>query len=180
MKGSGNVSFFISPTPKCFFTKYNMTQAQQQVITAQIAELLQSKPHLFLANIQVDVNNNITVQLDGDTGVLISDCVQLSRALYAYIEENNVFENNDFGLEVSSFGVDESLLLPRQYIKNIGRSLSIITNNEVAYTGKITAATNDWVSLIITEGKGKKSTTEEKTFNIPELTTAIVQVSFKD
>jgi ribosome maturation factor RimP len=55
--------------------------------------------------------------LDGDNGVLVDDCIFISRA----IEHNLDREEQDFSLEVTSCGATSPLQFPRQYNKHIGR-----------------------------------------------------------
>ena len=62
-----------------------------------------------------------------------------------------------FSLEVSSPGLDEPLKLLRQYIKNIGREVEVITNDEVKKEGRLTAVTEEKINIEYTEGKGKKA-----------------------
>ena len=63
---------------------------------------------LFLVSIKITKNNVITITIDGDNGVKISDCVNVSK----YVEktlENNTEEN--FELNVTSFGLEEYFTL---------------------------------------------------------------------
>ena len=68
----------------------------------------------FLVDVSVSAANQIKVQLDGDQGITIERCVEVSKA----IEQSFDREVQDFELEVSSAGLSESLRLPRQ----IGRA----------------------------------------------------------
>ena len=61
--------------------------------------------------------------IDGDNGVLVEDCMFVSRA----IEHNLDRETEDFSLEVSSVGATTPLVHKRQYKKHIGRILKIVT-----------------------------------------------------
>jgi ribosome maturation factor RimP len=66
--------------------------------------------------------------LDGDNGVSLQDCMDISRA----IEHNLDREEQDFSLEVASAGVSMPLKMSRQYKKNIGRNIKIQqTSNEI-------------------------------------------------
>ena len=71
-------------------------------------------------------DNTIRVVLDGDEGVNLQDCMNISRA----IEHNLDREEEDFSLEVTSAGAASPLELPRQYKKNIGRKLKVRTGEE--------------------------------------------------
>ena len=59
--------------------------------------------------------------LDGDNGVALQDCIDISRA----IENNLDREEQDFSLEVASVGVGSPLKMVRQYKKNVGRTVIV-------------------------------------------------------
>src|SRR5437868_6308385 len=108
----------------------------QKIIEDYIRELLLEREDVFLVEIKIKSGNNIAVFLDADNGITIDTCTRINRALYKKIEENALFANGDFSLEVSSSGVDEPLKLYRQYKKNIGRTIEVLLNNETKKQGK--------------------------------------------
>ena len=110
---------------------------------------------VFLVEAKVLPGNNIRVFLDADSGVTIDKCIKVNRALYKHLEESGLFPNNDFAIEVSSPGVDEPLKLHRQYNKNIGRTVEVTLLDETKKTGKLSAVSEDDISLEEAEGKGK-------------------------
>ncbi len=81
---------------------------------------------LFLVDLKIGKDNKTSVFIDGDNGVTIQNCIDLSRK----IESNFDREVEDFELSVFSSGVGEPLKLNRQYKKNIGRNIEVITNEE--------------------------------------------------
>ena len=87
---------------------------------------LEEFPSLFLIDLNINDANKIIVILDGDAGVQLQDCINISRA----IENNLDREEIDFALEVASAGISLPLKLVRQYHKNIGRILRIKTKSE--------------------------------------------------
>ena len=87
-----------------------------------VAEVLEGSDK-FLVDFVVQPGNRFTVYIDGDHGVTIQDCQSVSRSI-----ENNVdHEKEDFDLTVSSAGLDHPLKYERQYRKNIGQDLDVIT-----------------------------------------------------
>ena len=88
-------------------------------------EPLLDSTDMFIVNIKIKPTNNIKVFLDADGGLSIDKSARINRKLYAMIEENNLFPDGDFSLEVSSPGVDEPLTSVRQYKKNIGRTVAV-------------------------------------------------------
>ena len=102
-----------------------MALDKEQIITL-VNEGLQEDKSLFLIDLQISADNSIKVIIDGDRDLSISDCVNISRA----IEHNLDRELEDFSLEVASCGATEPLKYPRQYSKNLGRKLSVVTDND--------------------------------------------------
>ena len=129
----------------------------QKTIEDYINNLLPESEDVFLVEIKVNAGNNIIVFLDADNGVTIDTCIRINRALYKQIEENALFPNGDFALEVSSPGVEEPLKLHRQYRKNIGRTVEVLLNDETKKQGKLTEVNNDEIIIEETEGKAKKA-----------------------
>ena len=84
-----------------------------------LGKALEERPSLFLIDFTIGSDNTIRVVLDGDQGVNLQDCMDVSRA----IEHNLDREEEDFSLEVTSAGATSPLQLPRQFRKNVGRKL---------------------------------------------------------
>src|SRR5688500_8236674 len=97
------------------------TETQIQALTQKIETLLEGHPTHFLVEIRIKPTNNIKVFIDSDEGMPLSELIQYNRKLYKDIEENGMYPDGNFSLEVSSPGLDEPLKLHRQYKKNIGR-----------------------------------------------------------
>lgn len=90
----------------------------------------------FLVEVNVsDEHQFIEVLVDGDEGIDVDKCSELTRFLNnALVEENSEAEN--YSLSVSSPGLDNPLKLKRQYNKNVGRKLVVNTKNE-EFEGKL-------------------------------------------
>ena len=153
-------------------------QEKKLLIENQVVNLLLEEPTLFLVQIKIDAKNNIKVFLDGDMGITIGQCTSVNRALYPFIEENKLFPNDDFSLEVSSAGIDEPLTLERQYIKNIGRDLTVTTTDGSIQTGQLLQVVNNSIELEVKAGKGKKATINQVQIALADIKTAIVQIKF--
>jgi len=119
----------------------------------------------------------VIVLMDGDNGISIDACANMSRALSQHLDEMADLEES-YTLEVSTPGVDHTLKLNRQYPKNIGRSLRVKWADQQV-EGKLEQVSDLAISLVVVEGKGKKK--EEKKVIIPfsEIEKAFVLVSFK-
>ncbi|MBL7877085.1 MAG: ribosome maturation factor RimP [Cyclobacteriaceae bacterium] len=124
--------------------------------------------------------HKVSVFVDGDQGVTIDHCSDLSRALSEDLDKLDLIKDN-YTLEVGTPGVDHPLKLKRQYVKNINRSLKVQRIDKSSVTGKLTQVSETGLVLNAeTKVKGKK-TLEINSIEIPfsEIEKAIVMVSFK-
>ncbi len=119
----------------------------------------------------------ILVLLDGDQGITIDDCANLSRELSKAFDELKELEES-YMLEVSTPGLDQPLVLHRQFKKNIGRGLKVKLQDKIL-EGDLTEVFEQKIVLTQQQGSGKKK--EMKTIEIPfsEIEKAFVLVSFK-
>lgn len=135
----------------------------------------------FIVSITVSPANAIVVTLDGDNGIGIDSCVKINRL----IESNFDREKEDYELKVESAGVGSPLLLPRQYRKNIGRTLQLVKTDGEKLSGLLVEADDDVVVLEVkskvrVEGsKKKKELLQHFTVPYTEIKVAKVKVSFK-
>jgi len=140
---------------------------------------LEEKPDVFLIDLTITDAFKIIVTLDGDNGVTLQDCIDISRA----IENNLDREEVDFSLEVASGGVSAPLKLVRQYKKNIGRTLQVKTATETI-TAELVDANDDFITLTWTAREpkeiGKGKVTVEKRLELPyaDIKEAIVTITF--
>lgn len=152
--------------------------APQKAIENYLSILLQNSQDVFLVEVKINAGNNIQVYLDADNGITIDKCVKINRALYKQIEEDALFENGNFSLEVSSPGVDEPLKLNRQYKKNIGRTIEIQFNDDSKTEGKLALVNDDEISIEQKEGKGKKAINKNVTISFNQIKHTKVLVTF--
>ncbi len=94
---------------------------------------------LFIVSVAVRSDNRIRIFIDSDTHVLIEHCIVLSK----YIESQLDREVEDFEINVSSSGLDQPYKLSRQYIKNIGREVSVLLKDNNKTEGTLIAADKD-------------------------------------
>ncbi len=120
----------------------------------------------FVVGINIGTDNNIKVFIDGDNGVTIKNCIEVSR----YIEGSLDREDEDFELSVSSAGVDFPFVILRQYTNSLEKGVSIIKNDGEKVRGILKSADNDFISLleeIKRKNKKNKSTTYGEVITIP-------------
>ena len=129
----------------------------------------------FLVDVFIKTGNRIYIFIDGNHGVTISDCVEMSR----YIESQYDRETLDYELNVSSAGADQPIRLPRQYLKNIGRSLQVKVSEESSITGKLEAVDENGITVLVPGDKKKKTVAETLHLRYDEIMESKVIISFK-
>lgn len=108
------------------------------------------------SNVTQTANAKILVLIDGDNGITIDTCAEISRKLGETIETENLFESA-YLLEVSSPGLDYPLKLKRQYEKNKGRKVKVLANDDQLREGELLEVTDDKILIREeTREKGKK------------------------
>ena len=153
-------------------------EAQIKGIELRIKNLIQAEPALFLVEVRIKPINNIKVFIDGDQGVSIEKLVQYNRRLYKQLEEENLYPEGDFSLEISSPGLDEPLKMHRQYIKNIGRFIEVTDVEDLKREGKLISATEEEIKIEEIKGKGKKVETVQHTIPFSDIKTTRIQIKF--
>ena len=153
--------------------------AFREQVEKLLSDALAEKPSVFLIDLQITEGYKIIVTLDGDNGVTLQDCIDISRA----IEHNLDREEHDFSLEVASGGVSTPLKLVRQYKKNVGRTLKVKTA-----TGVIEARLAEaHDSHIVLEwearepkkvGKGKETVSKRLELPYADIVEAVVTITF--
>src|SRR6056300_1595450 len=149
----------------------------------QVKELLntalESRKDLFLIECKISGDNHISILLDGDEGVNLQSCVEVSRQ----IEHNLDRDVHDFSLEVASAGVGSPLQKTRQYVKNLGRKLRVEREAAPTLEGVLVDATDTDFTLEWKQrepkpvGKGKVTVTKKETLSYDEISSAKVLVN---
>ncbi len=127
----------------------------------------------FLVSMKITPDNRIFVDIDGDNGINIDDCIELSRTLEKQLNR----DEEDFELNVSSAGADAPLKMPRQYRRQIGRDLTVETFEGKSYEG--TLADCDEQRFTIRTKGSKKVAPQVLTFDYAGVKSAKVVLSFK-
>ena len=147
-----------------------------------IAEGLLPNDTLFIVEVTASLKRKpgkILVALDGDAGVSIEDCADLSRKLSEALDADTLVDDN-YVLEVSTPGLDQPLKLNRQYKKNIGRVLKVKLIDETKPAeGTLSGVSETGITLSQKSGKGKKSEDKDLTIPFSSIDKAFVTVSFK-
>ena len=97
----------------------------------------------FVVSIDISTANKISVEMDGDNGFPISECINFSRQ----IEKSFDREVEDFSLEVSSPGLNKPFRLTRQYLKNLNKPVVVKINEGDKVKGVLTFADDNKISV---------------------------------
>jgi len=95
----------------------------KEFIEQLVTDVLEEDAKLFLISLDFLPENKISIVIDGDEGVSLSECIRINRAVEGSLDR----EKEDFSMEVSTPDITKPLIVFRQFKKNIGRTLSVKT-----------------------------------------------------
>jgi len=90
------------------------------------------------------------------------------------LDEKQYF-GEKYTLDVSSPGIDRPLTFYRQYLKNIGRNVKVVLNDDSIQEGKLVKVEESEIQILIKE---KKKETESM-IQMNDIKEIYVQISFK-
>lgn len=152
----------------------------KEKIKQLVKEAIEENEELFLIELSFFDDNKILVEVDGDHGVSLKECMRISR----HVDSNLDREEEDFGLEVTSPDVANPLKVLRQYQKNIGRILTIKTKDNKRVEGTLKEADEKQVLLEWKArepkpiGKGKVTVVKTVEIAYKEIQEAKVKIIF--
>lgn len=150
-----------------------------------IEEKIADRPDLFIVDVKMHSSGLLTILMDGDQGIGIKDCADISRHVGFHLEEEDVIEQA-YHLEVSSPGLDTPLKLQRQYTKNLNRSLNVKLTDGTNHEGKLIAVDDQGITLSenmkpvkVAGEKNKKAQMIENNIPFDQIAETKVLISFK-
>jgi len=97
----------------------------------------------------------LRVTVDRESGVSIDDCAAVSRDLGAALDVEDLIVGR-YVLEVTSAGLDRPLKDKKDYMRNVGKLIKIVTAVKVegqnSLVGRLTSADDDYISLELAGG----------------------------
>ena len=152
---------------------------------AQMIEWLQpylNNDQLYIVDVQVVGRQGgrikVTILLDSDTGITIEECATISRRLGGQMDESNFFGESPFTLEVSSPGVDFPLTFTRQYVRNIGRQLTVTLVDEAIRKGRLESVADDHIVFDVEVEKLSKSKKKKEGLSVAEVPAGPTPIPF--
>lgn len=152
----------------------------REKVKVLLEEALVQKPSMFLIDLIVSDDNKISIILDDDNGVILQDCIDVSRSIEHQLDSEELI----YSIDVASAGVSSPLKFIRQYKKNIGRNIKVTTNDLDKIEAKLTNADEEKITLEWQSrepkkiGKGKETVNNKKEIAYSEIKEAIVLISF--
>jgi len=128
----------------------------------QFVEAFIADTENFIVDVKVNPENNIVVEIDSEKGIDIEYCAELSR----FIESQLDREIEDYDLEVGSAGLGSPFKVLKQYQKNIGNEVEVLTKAGKKFSAILKDAAEDAFTVTVTkqvkpEGAKRKITVEE-------------------
>ncbi|MDR2620976.1 MAG: ribosome assembly cofactor RimP [Dysgonamonadaceae bacterium] len=152
----------------------------KEIVKRIVDEFLTNSTN-YLVNIDIKPDNTIVVEIDNDRAVSIDDCISLSK----FIESKLDRDTEDYELEVGSAGIGQPFKILRQYLKNVGNEVEVLTKTGVKHTGILKSADTEIFVLTVEkqvkpEGAKRKVTVEEDlTFTYSEIKYTKYLIRFK-
>ena len=111
-------------------------------VTRVVEEALEGSD-LYVVRVTITRDNIITVDLDSDSSVDIDQCIRVNDAVLAAFDR----DVDDYELTVGSYGISSPLLVRRQYDKNIGQEIEVLTRDGRKLKGVLTQADDEGFTI---------------------------------
>ena len=152
----------------------------KKFLITHIEEFLKTTDN-YLIDVIINPGNAISIEIDNDNGVSIDECVKLSR----YLESQMNRDEEDFELTVGSVGLTSPFKTLRQYQKNIGNEVEVLTKKGHKLSGVLKSASDDEFAIAISKkvkpegAKRKKEVSEVLQFRYEEIKYTKYLIRFK-
>ncbi len=94
---------------------------------------------IFPVSISVSADNRIVIELDSMDRMDVDSCVAISRKIEAQLDR----DAEDFELEVGSAGLTSPFKVRKQFDKNIGNEVEVLTRDGRKFQGTLVETTDD-------------------------------------
>ncbi len=152
----------------------------KEIVNQTITDFLKDTGY-YLVDLNITNDNRISVEIDAFEGVEIDFCAELSR----HVESTLDREVEDFELQVGSAGLTEPFKVVKQYEKNIGNEVEVLTKGGKKLSGILTEVNEESFVLQIEttekpEGSKRKITVQQDiTFNYSDIKYTKYIIRFK-
>lgn len=132
-----------------------MKEGIHQRLEEMAREKLADDDQYFLVDVKVQPKKKLQVFVDGDKGITIDKCAEISRYLEQQLDEEGI-AGNDYVLEVSSPGMNNPLKVLRQYKRRIGKEVEVVLFTGEKLEGVLREAQEDNIVLELPMSKKEK------------------------
>ena len=148
----------------------------KKIVTQLIEERIEGTD-IFIVDVDISAGNKISITLDADEGLSIEKCMSVSRN----VEHNLDREEEDFSLEVASFGLSNPLQMPRQFQKYIGKKVVVVTNEMKKLEGTLLTFDDNGldIELELTKKQIKAKVEPKINISFDEVKETKAAISFK-
>lgn len=133
-------------------------------IIEQIVERTLEGTDCFLVETKISPDNRVIVEIDSDTGVDIDICARINRAIEAEVDR----DVEDYELEVGSAGLTAPFKIKRQYEKNLGNEVEVLTRDGRKLTGVLASVSEDGTSFTLEVTKKVKEPGKKRPVMVTE------------
>jgi len=162
------------------FVKITLSMISKDSVYQIVEQFIVDKNY-YLVDVKVTPDNRISVEIDSFDGVTIEFCMEVNRHIESQLDR----EVEDYELEVSSAGLTEPFKVLKQYEKNLGNEVEVLTKSGKKVSGLLVEVGEKEFSLEIEktekpEGAKRKITvTENLTFLYEDIKTTKYIIRFK-
>ena len=139
------------------YSKENIIKLSENIIKSEIEDF--TDKDIFITDVKISGDNRITVLIDSFEGIKIKDCAKLSKKIESKLDR----ENEDFELVVSSAGMDNPFTVHKQYEKNKGKLIKVLTSDGEKIKGKLISVFETEIEIEPEIKKNKKNKTKTET-----------------
>ena len=131
----------------------------------------------FLVDVKMNANNAITIHFDKNEGVLIEDCISITKHVESVFDR----DYQDYELSVCSAGLSEPFKVREQFLKNIGKEVSIKLKDGKRKSGVIKFFDENLILEVLKKKKGSKKDyiIEEIIIPIDQIKETKLKINFK-
>ena len=136
----------------------------------------------FIVEVTVSKDNDIVLSIESEEGIVeMDDCVAISDAFQEIFNR----DEEDYGLTVTSAGLDQPFKVLKQYLKAVGSEVEVLVKGGKKLTGILESADENGIRLKYSvkeavEGKKKKEMVEHlDSFTFEELNAVTPHIVFE-
>lgn len=139
-------------------------------LTAVVEKALEDT-NMFLVDLTVSKDNTIDVQLDSMQSITIDDCIAVNNAVHEAFDQ----DVEDYELTVGSYSLTEPFKVVKQYLKNLGQEVEVLTAAGKKLKGTLMSADGEQFTIAVAtktkiEGKKRPEVVDvEHTFKYDEI-----------